>query len=289
MEDILPLLQPAGWELEAKMVCRPLAQLGAVRKLPLVAYGWDRPKTFDMLGKDHPAAAPAEQLDAPALENLRARPATWELVAIKVGWFKKVRYLICVDDFLAAERILDAAFLTAAQRQLGAKLLAVGIPRRGMLMVCDGADRQTLRRFNAAVAGQYYRAESPPITTTIFAAVDGKLIGHLDDDDDVTDEQVEHEEDEDADTDRDGVYVQTLTLDAPGGRRAVICAGGEPLELLEARIRDELSAMVDKYGASLEAEVQIIPDLNARSAALDTWMPALASRLSVPVKYGDLG
>lgn len=305
MEDILPLLKPADWELRDKMVCRPLAELGT-RGLPLVAYGWDRPNTFEMLGLDHPAAAPAAQLDGPALAHLRARPASWETIAIKVGWFRKVRFLVCGDDFLAAERILDTAFLTAAQRQLGAKLLAVGIPRRGLLMVCDGGDKQTLRRFCAAVAGQYHRGESPTITPTIFAAVDGTLVGHLDDGGIAADVRDKLDEDADTDldgdtgdTDRDGVYVQTLTLDVAGTRRAVICAGGEPLELLEARIRHELATMLGRYGSAIRAEVQIIPDLNARSPALDSWMPALATRLSglagelgaphdVAVKYGEV-
>lgn len=281
MDDILPLLKPSAWELQHTMVCRQLATFGT-RRLPWVAYGWDRPDTFEMLGLDHPAAVPAGELDGPALANLRARPATWESITIKLGWFKKVRFLICGDDFLAAERILDADFLLAAQHQLAAKMLAVGIPRRGMLMACDGMDKDALARFAAAVEAQYHRAESPPISPMVFAAVDGKLIGHLDDDDE-TDEQVEAGDDPDGDTERDGLYVQTLTLDRD---RAVICAGGEPLDELESRIRSELDAMIDRYGPAMRAEVKIIPDLNARSATLDAWMPALGARLGVPVSYG---
>ncbi len=278
MEDILPLLEPSGWELKDKMVCRPLATFGT-RRLPWVAYGWDRPSTFEVLGLDHPEAAPAELLDGAALAQLRTRSASWESITIKLGWFKKARFLACSDDFLAAERILDAEFLLAAQRLLDAKMLAVGIPRRGMLMACDGMDKDAVARFAAAVEAQYHRAESPPISPIVFAAVDGRLIGHLDDDDE-TDEQVEPDDDPDGDTERDDIYVQTLTFDVGGARRAVICAGGEPLDELEVRIRGELAA----YGPA--AEVKIIPDLNPRSPALDAWMPALGARLGVPVSYG---
>jgi len=292
-DDILPLLKPADWNLKDKMVCRPLAKLGA-RALPLVAYGYDRPNTFEILGREHRDAASPDQLDRPAREHLRARKASWETITIKLGWFKKLHFLACGDDFLAAERILLPDFLQAAQKQLRTKMLAVGIPRRGMLMACDGTNKDAVQHFCAAVAGQYHRAESPPITDTVFAAEDGKIIGHLDDGGISADLGKHLAEEADDDT----IYIQTITVDAGAHRRAVICAGGEPLDKLEARIRRELGAMAAKYGQALRAEVQIIPDLTQRSAAVDAWMPAVATRLTalaaelgaahdVTVKYGD--
>ena len=41
--------------------------------------------------------------------------------------------LACTDDYLAAERILDAAFLQKAQATLGEESLVVGIPARGQI------------------------------------------------------------------------------------------------------------------------------------------------------------
>jgi hypothetical protein len=275
-DDILPLLKPADWNLAREMVCRPLADFPA-RDMPFVAYGYDRPHTFEMLGRERANGETPASLDKPALAHLRARKASWENVEIKVGWFKKMRFLICGDDFLAAERILDGDFLRAAQDQLRAKMLAVGIPRRGLLMVCDGArSKDHLQRFCAAVAGQYQRAQSPPITTTVFGAVDGALVGHLEDGGvaDNVKAAVAAEPDDDA------IYVQTITFDKDGARHAMICAGGEPLDRVEARIRRELASLVSKYGATLRAEVSIIPDLTPRTAAVDAWMPRLATGLS---------
>jgi len=178
---ILPLLKPADWNLKASMVHRPLTDMPA-KNMPVVAYGWDRPNTFEMLGRERAGGATPASLEGPAIEHLRKRTATWEKVEIKLGWLKKVRFLVCGDDFLAAERILDAEFLKQAQRQLGAKMLAVGIPRRGLLMACDGAQsKEVLGRFSAAVAGQFHRGETPTITTLVFAVVDGAIVGHLDD------------------------------------------------------------------------------------------------------------
>jgi hypothetical protein len=276
-DDILPLLKPADWNLASDMVCRPLAEFPSPG-MPYVAYGYDRPNTFEILGRANADAATTASLEAPALKHLRARNASWEKVEIKTGWFKKVRILICGDDFLAAERILDVEFLRAAQKQLGAKMLAVGIPRRGLLMVSDGAQsKDNLQRFCAAVAGQYHRAETPPITTTVFGVIDGSIVGHLQDGGVADNIKPAIAAEVAAD---DSIYVQTLTFDKDGARRAVICAGGAPLDRVEARIRREVASLIAKYGATLQAEVSIIPDLTPRTPEVDAWMPRLATGLT---------
>jgi len=294
-EPPLPLLKPADWNERDVMVCRPLADLPA-QGMPLVAYGWDHPNTFELLSRDHAGGATPDSLDRGALAGLRARSATWQPIEIKLGWFKKVRFLVCGDDFLAAERILDEQFLQQAQRTLGAKLLAVGIPRRGMLMACDGAaSKDHLQRFCAAVAGQFHRAETPPITATVFGVIDGKIVGHLEDGGIASEVKTRV-----ADEPAEDIYIQSISLDDAGTRRTVICAGGMPLDRLEARIRRELSSLVAKYGAALRAEVAIIPDLTPKTTALDAWLPTLAAGLTglagelgaahaVEVNYGQPG
>jgi len=280
-DSILPLLKPADWNLRKEMVCRPLAPFPA-RDMPFVTYGWDHPHTFELLAHDRANGASPSSLDPLALAHLRARSASWNRVDVKLGWFSKLRLVVCTDDFLAAERILDGEFLREAQRQLRANMLAVGIPRRGMLMACDGArSKEDLERFCAAVGGQFHRAEAPPITTTVFAVIDGGIVGHLEDGG-LAAGMKPHVAD-----DADAIYVQSITLEADGARRAVICAGGEPLELLAGRIRREFATLVGKYGVALRAEVAIIPDLTPQSAELDAWMPALATGLSELA--GELG
>jgi hypothetical protein len=273
---ILPLLKPADWELQSEMVCRPLTDLGAHR-MPWVTYGWDRPHTFEMLGRERAGAHTSTSLDATALTHLRQRAASWETINLKLGWFRKMRLVVCGDDFLAAERILDTEFMREGQRRLGAKMLAVGIPRRGMLMAFDGASsKDNLQRFCAAVAGQFHRGETPSITTTVFAVDDGKIIGHLDDGG--FSDQVKAVIDEESA--EDSLYVQAITFDKGAEKRALICAGGEPLDRLEAQIRHELASLVQKYGSATRAEIAIIPDLTPRTADVDAWLPKLATGLT---------
>src|SRR5262249_27524738 len=79
----------------------------------------------------------------------------------------------------------------------------------------------------------------------------------------------------------DEIYIQSLTAEKDGARHAVICAGGEALDRLEARIRRELASLIAKYGAQLDAaEVVIIPHLTPKATELDRWMPVLASGLT---------
>jgi hypothetical protein len=276
-EGLLPLLKPADWDLQAEMVCRPLAPF-PVGDMPMVTYGWDHPNTFELLARASADAATPASLDPIALAHLRGRGGSWERLDVKIGFLKKLRMVICGNDFLAAERILDAEFLREAQSKLGAKMLAVGIPRRGMLMACDGAaSKDNLARFCAAAAGQYHRAEAPPITTTIFAVVDGTLVGCLEDGGVARNVKTQLESDPE---EADPIYIQSMTFDNDGSRRAVIVAGGEPLDLLEARIRRELASLVRKYGAELRPEVAIVPDLTPKTSELDAWMPAVATRLT---------
>jgi hypothetical protein len=276
-DGLLPLLKPAAWNLKAEMVCRPLVSF-PVGDTPLVTYGWDHPNTFELLAREHAGSETPASLESIALAHLRKRAGSWECVDVKLGFLKKLRMFVCGDDFLAAERILDAEFLREAQTKLGAKMLAVGIPRRGMLMACDGAaSKDNLARFSAAAAGQFHRAETPPITTTIFAVADGKLIGCLQDNGIARNVKSRLESDPE---EAEQIYIQSMTFDTDGSRRAVIVAGGEPLDLLEARIRRELASLVRKYGAALRAEVAIVPDLTPKTSELDAWMPAVATRLT---------
>ena len=181
MDEILPLLKDAAWPGREQSVCAPLTDL-PIQDQPLVTFGWDRPETFEMLGRQDPLAANLDVLRAAAAANLKKRAGSWQPIEIKLGLFKTGRFLVCGDDFLAAERILDPDFLMQAQRTLDAKMLAVGIPRRGIIMAANGAQSsELLQRFLAAVAGQFHRGEAPPITPTVFGVVDGAIVAHLQD------------------------------------------------------------------------------------------------------------
>jgi hypothetical protein len=118
-------------------------------------------------------------LEAQALANLRARPATWEPVHVDVKG-SKLQILTCSGDYFAAEHVLDPAFMQQAQRMVKAPGLFVGVPRRGLLMAtAAGQDQQMIAAFGAAVAGQFSRGETAVISPMLFAMKDGAIIGIL--------------------------------------------------------------------------------------------------------------
>jgi len=293
------LLKEAAWPGREANACTPLTGL-PIADQPLVVFGWDQPQSFAMMNRKAAGDRPIESLTAAAVANLKKRRATWEAIDIKAGWFKKIRFLVCSDDFLAAERILDADFLIDAQRKLEAKMLAVGIPRRGCLMATDGArSPELLQRFSQAVAGQFHRGESPPITPTVFGVADGKIVAALDDGgagDGMKDRVREEAGDE--------PFLQTLQLKAAGAvQQIVIAIGGSPPRRLDATLRRAFAEAVSRdTSAKLRVRIAVVPDITPRTPELDAWLeglrkdlPQLASEVAkgravdVSVTYGQPG
>lgn len=179
---VLPCLKDPNWNGSQDSVCRRLDLDVESTNLPWIAFGYDLATSFEFLsrsGLEHLKKTP-EQIEREALRNLRLRNASWETVAARMGFFKKLTILSCTNDYFASERILDVGFMREVQNRIKAGGLAVGIPRRGVLMVTN-ADQppKHLWAFAAGVSAQYHRGESAPITPAVFAMVDGKLVGIL--------------------------------------------------------------------------------------------------------------
>ncbi len=119
-DTILPCLKEPGWAGAEKTVCRPLWTGERSPHIPWVAFGYDHPHSFEFLGRDRleGLGKSEDAVEREALTNLRARPASWQEISVKLGWFKKLRLQVCGDDFLAAERVLDTTFMLEAQRKL---------------------------------------------------------------------------------------------------------------------------------------------------------------------------
>jgi hypothetical protein len=285
LDGILPLLKDAAWPGRADNVCSPLTEL-PIPDQPLVVFGWDRPQTFEMLNRKTAGARTAASLTAQAVANLKARAATWEVIDTKISLFKKMRFLVCSDDFLAAERILDAGFLVGAQSRLEAKMLAVGIPRRGLLMATDGArSPELLQRFCQAVAGQFHRGESPPITPLVFGVVDGAIVAHL------QDGGAAAEMKDRVRTEEGGgePFLQAMRVKAPDdGERVVIIIGGAPPRRLDSALRQDFSRRVAEQGAGmLRVDVAVVPDITPRTPELDAWLEGL--RKDLPQLAREIG
>jgi hypothetical protein len=178
---LLPCLKEAKWAGREHTVCRALWESGSSPYMPWLAVGYDHPHTFEFINTTRlPELNTTEKaLEAEALANLRARPATWEPLDVDVKG-RKLRILTCSGDYFAAEHVLDPAFMQQAQRTLKAPGLFVGVPRRGLLMAAAaGQDQQMIAAFGAAVAGQFSRGESAVISPMLFAMKDGAIIGIL--------------------------------------------------------------------------------------------------------------
>lgn len=130
---VFPLLMPASFTPAPTALARPIIKGPKLPNIPFVTLcylipvpgspapnrGFIRQERVAQLGK-----TPAD-FEREALHNVATRPATWQPFAPGV--------LTCTDDYLAAERILDAAFLQKAHATLGEDSLVIGIPARGQL------------------------------------------------------------------------------------------------------------------------------------------------------------
>src|SRR5262245_48203180 len=99
-EPLLPLLKESIWKGREYSICRPL--MDGKDDMPLLAFGYDRPNTFEFLTKDQPR----DGAEAEALANLRRLPARWKVARSSggfLGFGKKPQLLVYDGDFFAAE------------------------------------------------------------------------------------------------------------------------------------------------------------------------------------------
>ena len=245
-KPILPCLKEAAWPGSRSSVCRPLWSGEKLASMPWVAYGYDEPHTFaflsradfEKLQKTQPA------VEREAIENLGKRRAAWQAVEVKMGFFKRLQMLVCGDDFLAAERILDHLFLMRGHATLRAPVLAVGVPRRGVIMATNfDQAKDKLAAFAAAVVGQYRRGESAPICPNLLVVKDGKIVGAVDASVPAPPQPAEE--------DTDGSDVTTIVArNDAGGHGLHILIGGDDFDRLS---RDAVNALADglsKHGST---------------------------------------
>jgi hypothetical protein len=173
-------LYEANWEQATELVTRRLDVGIASPYAPWISYGNDLPRTFQHLTRAELARRPLEAIAAEALAELRARNVEWTALPVPLPSGRTMQILVLEDEY-AAEHVLDPIALGTAQRQLGAKALAVGISRRGALFAtsCDHPEDE-LRSFFAAIDKQFQRAETKTITPLILCVVDGEIVGWLD-------------------------------------------------------------------------------------------------------------
>lgn len=177
---IFPVLKSSEWSEHDEALADRLSVPSDDPRLPWVAYGALDGVDFEPLRMAEIEESRAEDLKEEALRNLQDLPASWQPVEGSSGPGGRASMLGCFDDELAAERILDTEFMLRAQDQLRTEILAVGIPRRGHLVVVDGRQADaSLTRFGAYNLGQFHSRESEPITSLTVLMEEGEFSGLL--------------------------------------------------------------------------------------------------------------
>jgi hypothetical protein len=169
---LLPSLRSKREALASQLLFRPLLERGG-DDLPVIAYGNDGDKTFALLQRERHDVR-ADEIHHEALGNLPAQQV--QVDALDVG---KLRALTVSGSFFATEKLLDAAFMRGLEARLGSPLLAVGVPRRGLMFVTSAAqDPAAIQALMAIVEHEHDKGGSRAISRAIVLVGEGKPVGH---------------------------------------------------------------------------------------------------------------
>jgi hypothetical protein len=171
---ILPSLRALSEAKGANLVYKPLLERGG-DDLPVIAYGTDSPNTFGLMTKDG-AKDDVETVHVKAIENLRAQEV--EVQAFDVA---DVPLIAVTGSFFATEKVLDREFMQGLHAKLGEEMLAVTMPRRGLMFVTSAVGKPDPVKA-MTVLSLITRKESEntrSISTAILLVQNGEPVGHV--------------------------------------------------------------------------------------------------------------
>jgi len=182
---LFPMLMPEGWQHAPTQLKRPLYTGTQLRSLPDVALvylvptpdngmpniAWVRSERVEALG------ATVADFERVATYNVTRRPAAWAITQFGPG----LEVAVCDNDYLAAERIVDPAFLVEAARKLGdpAATLMVGIPTRGLFVATIYRQSQEVGVFGQSIGAMYNQARNKPLCPWPFLVEAGRITAAL--------------------------------------------------------------------------------------------------------------
>ena len=139
---------------------------------PVIVYGHDTPETFGafLASRAGDLAAIHDQ----ALHNLAAQEPVVQDVEMQ-----GVNVVAVSGSYYAAEKLLDRAFMRTLHRRLGHDILAVSVPRRGLMFVTavERSDKRELLVLHAATRHEARTTRS--ISEAIVLVKDGEVVGHV--------------------------------------------------------------------------------------------------------------
>lgn len=179
-DTIYPILKSPEWKPKTESFSRRLGVPSDDPSIPWITLGRVETQDVHLLNgnyQDQDQAADDELLSV-AIENLKAREASWHRVDSASGRSKRSEMIAFVDDILAPEHILDPDFIAAAHETLHTEILAIGIPRRGLIVAMDGRQPESsLTGFGALNLAEYHSGDSEAITPLTFMMADGEFSG----------------------------------------------------------------------------------------------------------------
>lgn len=181
---VFPLLMPSTWEAAPTQLCRPLVSGVSVPGMPVVALVHlvpmpDSPTPNRVFLRSERAASIGKTVgdfERAALRNIAACPRSWTWGDVGSG-----RVGLLQGTYLAAEHILDPAFLLEAHREVDDDQLLVGIPARGSIYVTGMkmavADGVHLQAFGTLIEEQFRTGIA--IAPCVFMVKQGRVHGVL--------------------------------------------------------------------------------------------------------------
>lgn len=168
---VLPSLRARSEAIAQQMVWKPLLGEGdRFEHLPVIAYGRDTPSAFSIATTIN-ATHDVEQLHAEALVNITKQDVTIDPLDID-----DIKLLAVSGSFYATEKLLDQKFMKGLQTRVGQPLLAVTVPRRGLMFV-TGAITEPRGMAILRAATHHESGTSRSISEAILLVQDGSVVG----------------------------------------------------------------------------------------------------------------
>ena len=176
-EPLYPILMPSDWEAPENTPAYRLEVPSDDPRIPWVTFGSLGTSGLEPLEEPVEQEFKRDQIEETARRHLSERDATWQRVKSQSG-SSRSSMLACLDDPLAAERVMLPEFVVQAQEKLGTEVLAIGIPRRGLMVAMDGRQpEESLMGFGAFNLAEFHSRETDPITSLTFLMDEGKIAG----------------------------------------------------------------------------------------------------------------
>lgn len=183
---VFPLLMPSpAFTPGPTQIARPILAGPDLPDLPWITLVYLLPapespgRTFVRRERAAQLGRTVADFESEAIANIGLRPAVWQRLEPGPG----ARMLVCTDDYLAAEHILDREFLRQGGELLGESSLVLGIPCRGQLCATPSSEFSSrsphAKTFKMMVEWMHAAAGETAITRWLFEADDGELGGVL--------------------------------------------------------------------------------------------------------------